>query len=152
MFDTPVKKSFFKDKHEASDQKGWQKKKLCHKKKNPVRGEGWGGVKDYRVLSVYHPHTHWTFNKATSLTLHGFSKALPRLPAMFLKQPVPDVILTERRGEKNQKYSNNKRSFSLFSGTSNPDKLNTTFGSHFQQQPPPPPSSRSSSVSSSTSP
>lgn len=31
---------------------------------------------------------------------------------MFLKQPVPNVILAEKRGEKNQKYSNNKRSFS----------------------------------------
>lgn len=31
---------------------------------------------------------------------------------MFLKQPVPNVILAEERGEKNQKYSNNKRSFS----------------------------------------
>lgn len=51
------------------------------------------------------------YTEEWALTLHGFSKALPQLPAMFLKQPVPDVILVERRGEKNQKYSNNKRSF-----------------------------------------
>lgn len=37
------------------------------------------------------------------LTLHGFAKALPQLPAMFLKQPVPDVILAERREEKKTK-------------------------------------------------
>ena len=37
------------------------------------------------------------------LTLHGFSQALPRLPAMFLKQPVSDVILEERTEERKTK-------------------------------------------------
>lgn len=27
------------------------------------------------------------------LTLHGFAQALTQLPAMFLKEPVPNVIL-----------------------------------------------------------
>lgn len=37
------------------------------------------------------------------LTLHGFAKPLPQLPAMFLKQPVPNVILAERTEEKKTK-------------------------------------------------
>lgn len=37
------------------------------------------------------------------LTLHGFAEALSQLPAMFLKQPVPDVILAERTEEKKTK-------------------------------------------------
>lgn len=38
-----------------------------------------------------------------ALTLHGFAKALAQLPAMFLKQPVPDVILAEREEKKKTK-------------------------------------------------
>lgn len=37
------------------------------------------------------------------LTLHGFAKALSQLPAMFLKQPVSDVVLAEKREEKKTK-------------------------------------------------
>ena len=37
------------------------------------------------------------------LTLHGFSQALSRLPAMFLKQPMSDVILEERTEERKTK-------------------------------------------------
>ena len=37
------------------------------------------------------------------LTLHGFAQALPQLPAMFLKQPVPDVILADRTEERKTK-------------------------------------------------
>lgn len=37
------------------------------------------------------------------LTLHGFAQSLPQLPAMFLKQPVPNVILADRTEEKKTK-------------------------------------------------
>lgn len=48
-------------------------------------------------------HQHMLSYRCTEegvLTLHGFAKALAQLPAMFLKQPVPDVILAERAEEK----------------------------------------------------
>lgn len=37
------------------------------------------------------------------LTLHGFAQSLSQLPAMFLKQPVPNVILADRTEEKKTK-------------------------------------------------
>lgn len=57
-----------------------------------------------------------------ALTLHGFAKALPQLPAMFLKQPVSDVILAKGIEEKNQKYSNNKKSYTPWERVKNKSK------------------------------
>lgn len=78
-----------------------QKKGKKRKKKKPgnVRGkkmtEGSGSVPPAYI-------EHRCTDECV-LTLHGFAKALPQLPAMFLKQPVPDVILAERREEKKTK-------------------------------------------------
>ncbi len=45
------------------------------------------------------------------LTLHGFAQALTQLPAMFLKQPMSNVILMWGREEERPQYSNNKKCF-----------------------------------------
>lgn len=66
--------------------------------------EMWGRRKWHRVGGAVPPA--YIANRCSEefvLTLHAFAKTLPRLPAMFLKQPVPNVILAERTEEKKTK-------------------------------------------------
>lgn len=52
------------------------------------------------VPSAYIDHK---YTKESVLTLHGSAKALSQLPAMFLKQPVSNVVLVDRTEEKKTK-------------------------------------------------
>lgn len=45
----------------------------------------------------------YKYTRESVLTLHGFAKALSQLPAMFLKQPVSNVVLVDRTEEKKTK-------------------------------------------------
>lgn len=81
------------------------------------------------------------------LTLHGFAKALPQLPAMFLKQPVSDVVLTERaEGKETRNIPIIRKAFPPWTRVTKQTKTKHTCTlSSAAQQPP-------SSLSSSTSP
>lgn len=78
-----------------------EKRKFADRKKKNL--EKWGERKWQGSGSVPPAYIESRCTEEWVLTLHSFAKALPQLPAMFLEQPVPDVILAERREEKKTK-------------------------------------------------